>query len=996
MRRLMPPQSRGIPHAALALCAILWPAVPARADNPPNFMFFTSATPIPMQLHLDNIVPDPGVTWTPNVPLKGKGDLHLKLGDADVLNAQGVPFAGVVADANGQVQTTKTGYQFTKDIPWSNVMGAGTDITLKAPFTILVDVAAKRVSITDRAQATLPFSSGNGPAQCTLPNLNVTLDAATGCSLDTDVTLTQGLPPGLSLAGFTIQLTSPHLHVQQPGSPILALKAQTVTVKTPIPNILTKQPLTLTGTGFQVDETGLPSFQSLQLAELPATPVQLASARLVHVAAFAPQPQVLELNQPMDFGFEVLSVDNARMTKGQFDPGFKVHGNLLLPSSMTDGKGGRAKVPGVTLQPFDPKNLFAISNQGFTAVWTPLGPSMPFSLTVKQFELGVTGLHNITGSVQLPSGASGITTKDGKPASVDVQNFTIDSTGVFGTAGISNGSLDTLTFPVDNINGSLSFDHNALLGGSLGGTVNIGPVGSVGVVVGLTRSGVSVDVVPSDSLTWKDFGFQFKVVSGGVHLESGGVYQFLITGSLQLPAIPPVMESALELDFKDLGVDRSGKFSADEISLAKPCEMDLGIMSAHIDRFTYRPSDSVIKLDGSVKLPDDLPIKAEVGFNGLEIRPGPKIAVNDIDVDAGILGAGHVHAHLVFNGDDKTWQANHLKNVMAGDAQLNIDALMGAGINARFLIAKGDPDGRSVWLVAAGLDLPPPGIQFPPPIPLAFMGFSGGFGHNVKLAAGDKGKLESYAYAPGNELLQAGCSIADTTQTMFWGDFTLTIGFPRFSLDLQGDVALQTPRTNPHPDWASLDRHGHADINWDGPSDTFRASGTVDYAFPTRGAKLFDAHGSLDLLISPDEGHLFVGWPMDQNPIQVTVWPSITAKGGLGLTLYNPQHEHRLDAGFDVSERFGVLKGEIAGTLGSAVDDHGHFTIDISGKASGEVDFLIAHVGASAALDIDIGGSLPIPDGLAIGGEFSVDVGVGPFSKTLDTGHVTLLHVGSK
>ncbi len=954
------------------------------AGTPPTVLtFLKPVTAAGISLQMDHITYKSGDVGT---PMTGSGSLHLIVLGSPAIDLNGVPFAGVLADGSGVVQPTKTGYTFNQDLPWSDVLGTGTDITFQKPV-ILVDVAGKQLTITGAAKADLPFRSGDGSrASAAMEGLKLSLDAAGPCSLDADLQLNALKDDGLPLAGFTVRMTSPHIKLQRPASPLFNLSARTVSVDTPIPNLFSGKNITLTGTDFTADENGLPSFGNIHLASGPPSPVRLASLRMVSLGG-APPP-VYELGRPLNFGLEVTDFACSGVTQGRFRD-MTIKGNLLLPSALTDGHGGRAKIEGVTVQPLVPSISVDGGPRPFTAQWDPLANKLLFTLTVTRFDVDMHGIHNITATLELPSKANQIQSQDHRSFTLGVKDFSVDSTGIFGAAEIKDANLEVLGFPVNHVHGALSFNHGSLTAGTFGASVHVADVGDLDTVVGMSRTGLSVDVTPSAGLHWSLFGADLNLAAGSVHVQDTGQSQLLLTGTLKFPKLPDIQD--VELAFKDLEVGTNGTFGPQELSLVHPCDMDLKVLSVHVSKLTYNAESKHILLDGSVKLPDSLPLQAEVGFQGLDIQPSPlKLTINGMHIEAGVLGVGHVAADIVDNGD---WPEQNLHHVLAGDAKLSIDAL-GSGIGAKFLIAD-----QGAWLVAANIDIPG-GIPFPPPIPLQIVGFGGGLGHNVVLSStANPGDLRSYQFSDGSWLAQARCSISTPDHTLLWGDLILTVGLPEFSLNLHGDMALATRRdSNPHPDFASLDRHATADITWDGPHRTFRAGGNLDYYFPSRSLNLCEAHGGLDLLVSPVEGHLFVGWPINERPVQLRLLGGVfNVKGGIGLTLYDPAHETWLKGAFDESLDLGIIKGDVGASFAVIYDWPTHdLDVQVEGHASGEVDFIVVHAGASADLYGEVVGSPFPPKYVAVKGEFSAEIGVGPFSASFDTGEKTLFEVGSK
>src|SRR4029077_12276622 len=104
-----------------------------------------------------------------------------------------------------------------------------------------------------------------------------------------------------------------------------------------------------------------------------------------------------------------------------------------------------------------------------------------------------------------------------------------------------------------------------------------------------------------------------------------------------------------------------------------------------------------------------------------------------------------------------------------------------------------------------------------------------------------------------------------------------------FTLDLSARAMFQEL---PGTTFDKADRTAYMDVRYVAP-DTLHATAGANLYYPTRGIDLVDAHGTMDLLLSPSEAHFFLGWPPSTNPIAVNIGlngvEKFTFSGGLGV-----------------------------------------------------------------------------------------------------------------
>jgi hypothetical protein len=181
---------------------------------------------------------------------------------------------------------------------------------------------------------------------------------------------------------------------------------------------------------------------------------------------------------------------------------------------------------------------------------------------------------------------------------------------------------------------------------------------------------------------------------------------------------------------------------------------------------------------------------------------------------------------------------------------------------------------------------------------ISLFGFQGGVGYKAQLpAANDQprsaaqiGDDDFVVYLnptlpPADLLFTFGTTIGTSEDSgfNFSAQAVSTVTLDPFMLDFNARAKFQE---NLAQDFDTADRTAHMDIQYIAP-DTLHATAGADLYYQSRKYDVLDAHGSLDLMLSPTETHLYLGWPPDQNPIAVNIGvkdvEQYAASGGLAV-----------------------------------------------------------------------------------------------------------------
>ncbi|MBI1757011.1 MAG: hypothetical protein HYR64_07890 [Fimbriimonas ginsengisoli] len=908
----------------------------AFAQLPPTLTFSGASSTVSIQLK--NVVYDPGVTA--GHALSGKGDLVFSLGGGNDFTGAAMPFNGIFADSSGNVDTGKTGYTFNKDLVWNNALSLGMTLTIKSGFTILAETGSggNKVTTTGDVSCQMPFRDDTG-GQATFTASKAKLVVQGGPQVTFDTLLTASGSGKLAVAGFGISMKTPRITVQTPAKPAFKLSSDEISVATPIPSLFSDGPLTLTAKNFAIDETGLPNFDTLTLGSGQASTDPLAAAEETA------NPRI-SLLTPANFGLELTGVGGS-VKQGKFHD-LHLEGNLVFPDEIknADAPTEAAEIP-IQFDLADP--TFKRKGSGpVKLLWQPTKDGPTLLLTVTSFTLDMAkGLRDLKASLQIKGDerfTSGGGTED---VTLAADGVSVDGNGVSGTVSLQAAIK---IYGLTCNKGSLTFDRDNITGGSFFGTINLPGVGPLGVGVGVSDTGMSLVVQPSQGLSWAGFGkLNIKQGSGSVKNK---LVTFNVSGDLSLEVLKDV-----DLAFDDLQIDSSGHIAVDELALTKPVEIPLGPLTLHANKLVYKASPESFRIDGDVKFPDSLPVTGEVGFEGLTISTAaPKISVGMVTFKAAVAGIGSIGGWIKAKGD---LPDQGLTNAMGGEVDLALQCLGGAGMKGFFLIAD-----HAAWIFGGELDLPPPGIPIPPPSPssapvLFITGFEGAVGHGLTVRPpsehfpppSEDNRFTKYKFQADNWLIEAGLQLTSTDQFLAWGLVALDLTLPQFTLSLSGDLSILTPRPmGPDPNRRLRFAMGYY-------GNEFDLYGDLLFKVP-----LYELTGKVEGKFSTSRAYLYAGWPIHENGFTNTIGlPGVVAaqsKVGVGLDFIPTPVT--LQAGLEQSVKLLIVEGrrwinikfgtDLATTkLGLAVGiegsvDFGIVTLSASAEASGELDYRIGEL----------------------------------------------------
>ena len=531
------------------------------------------------------------------------------------------------------------------------------------------------------------------------------------------------------------------------------------------------------------------------------------------------------------------------------------------------------------------------------------------------------GIYIAKGSLSLPPGitnASG----SGNPLTLTLTNAYIDDHGFSGDVSVTQAGQGAQIegFPVSLSKCHLKVKNDYILhcdiAGAIGGTgtQSFGLwKGQMNIAVSISHGGmVAAQISTTSPITIPNFA-SIQLTNGSFNYDPSKPHStsILFSGILQFdPSLPKLGSVAVKV--QDVGLDQAGNLTVKSawIDLPETADLSVGPLDVQLTQIGFGQDTSNnnqpwIDLTGSVSLSGDLPINIQGNFDGLHITPS-KVTIRNIGVDCsweGIFqlqgelaepdGSPQVPKHQVPLDLDNlvplaNWPndpgTNRPMSAVSGHLAMTLSALGDAGLDIRLLIAKG------AWFGMVGLNL---GDAFIPigDTGVGLFGFFGGVGHNVTAAQPGATGIPSVDYdlipdvkaisgqSPSSYIFTAGARIGlvppvspPPPATPLWGDIALTLQLPNVNVDITGNLYLACPIATAIPaDPSTMDRVIIGDINYDGPSTTFKASVNADLYFPTRDNWMLHGTGGMDLVIGPVTRHLYVGGPISQgSPISIT------------------------------------------------------------------------------------------------------------------------------
>ncbi len=930
---------------------------------------FANAGPLPDKLKV--VVPGvpdsiaitlESVTYTTNPanagsPVAGKGTLKVSISGTTLPGSFEVPFTNIVATDDGQV--VGGGFKLSQDLPITDIFGTGCDITLAKDSQVLVigTPAPITCKITGAVTTKLPYKNDEGVnAILKMPTNELTLNANGEFNLQIKGAALEGATKedGVTLAGFTFKAASADLGVKKPGTAgkklDLTCLFKEVLIKTPIPNLMTQDdaPLIISATAVGMNERGEPTFANAKLAK----PETAAGARGFPTSV---KNETIHLTKPLDFVIDVKSAD-VSVTDGAFTA-FNLSCDIALPPQLKDANGDRVTIKNLTLNIQDgvlleqaaPLNLkwnsFALATTGFIVDLSPSKGS-PNEKDPRGIALPADwqGVYIRGATLDLPPTLGS--------AKCGVENFYVDGYGVSGAIDVSRlqaANVTLMGFKAKLVSGGLTFSRNSVVGGGIAAEVTV-PAwdGVIALNTKVSASGlVTVEVATSRPLNVAKFGMKVVLSGGSIQIPTGGGQPRLsITGAFGFDGSNPalkVMGNAM-IQFKDLGIDSAGKITLPNdtwLTLPHPANINLGVAQISCSQvgFGQEAGKNWIGFTGDVKLTIDMPITGSIGFQGLKIKEGPSLEIGGITLDCKVMEICTIKGGVSFidqdfgSGPQKVFKGNVALQVMGG-----------IGGEAECMITSGG------WYVkAAFVQATPPGLIPLGQSGLSIYGFNGGFGRNVKLQniQTNPNLRPNYQLTVDptlrNLMFQVGVTIGTVDGFTLWGNGTLTVITSPFLLNINGkfffleNVSLVST--------ASGDRVATADITFDSANKSFRASFGADFAFPTRDLNLMHLRGSMDMLMSPSRKYIRIGWPIEDDPIGVTIFGVVDVRGGAEFQI---QPEQRVQAGIIYKASFGPLSGQLDGQI----DVRFRPSIRGSGSihAKGKADFIVFNASAEGWL----------------------------------------------
>ncbi len=907
------------------------------------------------------------VQWAQDSPenkamaASGKGQIQLKIfGKEGALRP--AAFRNVALDDKDKAKKDAVAILEDKGVI-PDILGSGIEIELPTGTEFNSPIADSKLDVKGALIVRLPFRfEGGAYADLQVTTLSVQA-AEKGVQVDVKGAKFTGLAVqnGLSLLGFNLkasELDTTFKWAPEGGSSVV-MTMPSAKLAMSLPGLLTEEdkPITLTVNNLKMNEEGALTFGKTQIDG----------------------PRVVKLANPADFELTIKGGE-VQVTGGKYD-GFSVTADLKLPPSVTDKEGKPVVISGIKLDAdkgaiisvvpdaAKPLDLYwsslVLHVKGFTVDLSSTAnlPTVPDALKTRPGWMGV-----LIGSatLDLPPSFGGA---PDKPTALTIENFYVETKGVSGSVEVKTGQIPGVAgFPAKDLSGKMEFAQNQITACSLGGTIEIPEMGPLGIGVGFTTEGlISVEVKPGKPLDLAKVGAQILVERGQVQIQPNGVTRLIFSGTLSFPGVPQMSGATIQV--QDMGVDSEGKMYLPPggwLTIPKPIPIDLKVCLLEARRIGFTTKSerfNSIILTGAVKFENNLPFTGEVEFEGLEIeRDGndadslPDVKMGGITVAAQIPGVGAVSGTLKrpteASGDPV--QIAILKafpDCYFGAASLQLNCLGGAGINVSFMIS------RKAWFVGGGAVLSGPGIPIPPPSPtsaplIGLFGFHGGFGHNVaaKPGAGRIDTLDKLQLATGNWMVQAGTLLGSYVDqgVLWWGELTLTLGIPKFVVDVSGKVTFgnniaSNPKGYYPPSWwLQQDRTASAYINWNQAAKTFLFAGQMDLYLPARKALAAEIHGPIEMKIAPREKYLRIGWQPYQSPVTMDFKAigkitKVKATSGMQIDFQN----RKAGLFFSIKGKMlgGKIEGEISGDmeLTTGSDPSGTGSLDIDA----EVDFAV-------------------------------------------------------
>jgi hypothetical protein len=930
---------------------------------------------------LESIVFDAGISQQPGDPATGTGDFVVSsLGTS--YKSQAARFTELRQNAEGAALAGRV--QLTQPLDVEDFVGSTIDLVAPANTVILFQ-ADSSLRITaptgGRVELGLPVRIDDGTFARLASTDFVIASTAGGCkiTLANATVLTPSATKTFDLGPVGLKSTGlADLVVNVANSEVsdwkLTLKQGTASLA--LDGLLTdtSKPLTVNVTNAQVDQDGQVSFEQAALAG----------------------PQVLK---PAGLaGFEI-TVKQASVTMQNGQP---VAANLvcdvLFPTDFKDSAGQRyrltdlrantAQNEGVVLEMVGqapPMKWREISLTDLSGLALDLSTKRkPASVpnTVDNFvkDNAFVGLFVATGKIQLPET---FLAASGDRVSVAVSNLAIESAGPTGSISLDGAAIQEIAgFGARDIAGSAKLTRgkftSCTASAFLEVPLNGGGTGTTpGVKTKITFNDegyVLVNIEPND-LPIEALGCKLNVQRGRLLIEPNKPAKVFVTGDLQFNVTPQMMVAPLppellgavngaRLRVQDIGFDADGNVylpTSGTLNLGQPVVIDLKVVKIEGRSIGFETQNNKltgVTIGGGVELGEELglPFSGGLDFGGLRIaksnNPSKPIdmGLKELGIDLNINNALSVSGRLAFEN------RADFGNVFHGRAKLAISEL--PGFDIVFAL------GQRGWFVGGGGIIPTVTINIPTtggPVPVMnIYGAYGGIGMNVEQKDPSEGRITSIDQmncVQGQNLAQIGLIIGDQfTGNLWWGQTTVTLGFPALTIALAGQFSFldtKTPDLVDNSYWDQADRvatvFASLDLS-DLPNDlSFTVGGDTFLSVMERDNYLVALEGEFQMKLSKDEKYLRVGWePAGQTPVRFSLGPGLppnvkfTLKGGYELNLQN--RTFGLDLDGKVEGDFGIqAEGTLVGRVRASLPESatGKFplpsasgTLSFDGKAS--------------------------------------------------------------
>jgi hypothetical protein len=522
----------------------------------------------------------------------------------------------------------------------------------------------------------------------------------------------------------------------------------------------------------------------------------------------------------------------------------------------------------------------------------------------------------------------------GTSSKIQIKDFVLDSTGLAGVVAVTDpGLLSALKVPgfastVGKIQSlRCAFLQTHLTDFYAAGTLTLSEYGSdIGVSVALSDSGAaSVTVDPTSDVEMKALGLIMSIDRGTVAISAAGKASVSITGSVSIPddangALSKL--AGMNLTFADLQIDDLGslKLNAVYLDVPTPVTIKAGPAAISVSHLGFGKdsdangvaNDPWVELSGDVSV-SGLPTSGSIGFDGLRISKKPNatgvnVTFGAIHLDVAVQNVGRLtvdieredfpKANTVLPAVWQTWKAQHpgeTIDVLRGEGSLFLECFgpSGGGIKLEFLASKHGWYGAMDFIFPQSIALGS--------TPFSLYGVKGGIGHNVIPDKDGATGVPNVDYKlvpmpPGSDanvwLFVAGVRIGTSDGITMWGDIVLSASFGNgFWIDLDGRLYfMEEGIGNPGP-LANPSRTIHANLHYDGPTKTFKATAVADFFLPSRDNAILTIHGPMKILVSPALKEIRIGQdvisgspPTFVDPVLIKFGP-LTGQGVLVLSL---------------------------------------------------------------------------------------------------------------